>query len=405
MMSLLRLLAPLMVLAMVLLTAVPGGAQQAPSGGPAAKSETAPAASQRSFLPAPGARPAAPPAELGLSGRVYQWLMAVQGDFNQRLARTVREIRSGNPLMATLTLVALSFAYGVVHAAGPGHGKAIISSYVLASDRTVRRGIALSFLAAVFQALSALILVAVLVSVFNATGMARRTTEAWLETLSWGLVAVIGAWLLWMQVRKLAGNRQDEHAHSHGHTHAHADAGRHDHPHQHEHAHSHGHAHAHGHAAVPVPVHGHHDHAAHGHAHKHDPHDGHDHSACCGHAHMPSPDQLEGAWSWRKAIPLALAIGIRPCTGAIAVLIFALSQGMVWAGVLSTLAMALGTAITVSALAVIAVGSREMAVWLGRGSSVWGTRVRAIAGIGGALAVMSLGILLFIGSLSGPTAF
>ena len=120
---------------------------------------------------------------------------------------------------------------------------------------------------------------------------------------------------------------------------------------------------------------------------------------------MPSPDQLEGAWSWRKAIPLALAIGIRPCTGAIAVLIFALSQGMVWAGVLSPLARARGTAITVSGLAVIAVGSREMAVWLGRGSSVWGTRVRAIAGIGGALAVMSLGILLFIGSLSGPTAF
>jgi ABC-type nickel/cobalt efflux system permease component RcnA len=259
----------------------------------------------------------------------------------------------------------------------------------------------------VFQALSALILVAALVWIFNATGMARRATEAWLETLSWGLVAVIGAWLLWMQVRKLTGSRaspEAAHAHAHHHPEKHDHAHEHAHSHAHSHADAHGHAHAHSHATAHDHHHNHRD-QAHAHAHKHDPHDGHDHSACCGHAHMPSPEQLEGAWSWRKAIPLALAIGIRPCTGAIAVLIFALSQGMVWAGVLSTFAMALGTAITVSALAVLAVGSREMAVWLGRGSSVWGSRVRAVAGIGGALAVMSLGILLFIGSLSGPTAF
>ncbi len=115
---------------------------------------------------------------------------------------------------------------------------------------------------------------------------------------------------------------------------------------------------------------------------------------------MPDPKQLEGPWSWKKALPLALAIGIRPCTGAIAVLIFAISQGLVWAGVFATFAMALGTAITVSALAVIAVGSRDLAAWFGGGDSGWGGYVRAAAGVCGSLAVMVLGLLLFIGSLT-----
>lgn len=120
---------------------------------------------------------------------------------------------------------------------------------------------------------------------------------------------------------------------------------------------------------------------------------------------MPAPKDLEGPWSWRKAVPLALAIGIRPCTGAIAVLIFALSQGLVWAGVFATFAMALGTAITVSALAVLAAGSRDLAVRLGGDGGGWAWRVRTAAGIGGSLAVVGLGLILLIGSLKAAAVF
>ncbi len=119
---------------------------------------------------------------------------------------------------------------------------------------------------------------------------------------------------------------------------------------------------------------------------------------------MPDPRQLEGAWSWRKAVTLAAAIGIRPCTGAILVLVFAIGQGLAWAGVFATFAMAIGTAITVSVLAALAIGSRELAVRLGRGGdSSWATGVRRFAGIGGSLAVLALGLVLFFGSL-GPSA-
>lgn len=121
---------------------------------------------------------------------------------------------------------------------------------------------------------------------------------------------------------------------------------------------------------------------------------------------MPDPSQLQGPWSWRQAIAIALAVGIRPCTGAILVLIFAISQGLLWAGVFATFAMAIGTAITVSALAALALGSRELAMRLGGGKeSVWGSRIRTAAGIGGASLVLGLGLFLMVGSLQGTTVF
>ena len=347
----------------------------------AQQGQSPPAASQQRTTA--GTVAPAPPSQ----GGFYAWVAARQGEYNKRLADTIREIKTGDPWVAALLLAGLSFAYGVLHAAGPGHGKAIISSYVLANERTVRRGIALSFLAALFQALSALILVFVLVFAFQATGLTRKATEAWLETISWALIAALGAWLLWGQLRRLMAQRAVSPAHGHAHAHEHG------HAHAHAHAHAgHGHAHAH---------HSHdHAHAHHSHAHGHT----HDHAECCDHAHMPDPRQLEGNWSWSKALALALAVGIRPCTGAIFVLGFAISQGLLWAGVFATFAMALGTAITVSALAAIAVSSRELAARIGGGEgSVWGARVRTVAGVGGSFAVMVLGIVLCLGSL-GATA-
>ena len=118
---------------------------------------------------------------------------------------------------------------------------------------------------------------------------------------------------------------------------------------------------------------------------------------------MPAPSELQGEWSWRRAFALAFAVGIRPCTGAILVLVFAIGQGLWWAGVFSTFAMALGTAITVSALATMAVGSRELAKRLAgtSGSSKWVGRVQTAAGVGGAGLVLLLGLAFFFGSF-GP---
>ncbi len=378
------------------------------SGGGASAQTPAPqATAPKSFLPP--SKAAEPP-----SG-IFAWILSKQADINRRLAAAVRDIKGGDPWFATLVLAGLSFAYGVLHAAGPGHGKAVIASYVLANEQTVRRGIALSFLAALFQGLSALIIVAILIVALRTTGLTMKAAEGWLETFSWGLVAAIGAWLLYTQVKDLLAQRAASpaaggHAHGHGHDHAH---------HHHDHAH---HDHSHHHAphrelALETAGHGHHhshghDHAhAHGHdAHGHGRHD-HDHvhladGSCCSHAHMPDPSQLQGPWSWSHALAIAVAVGIRPCTGAILVLVFAIGQGLMWAGVFATFAMAIGTAITVSFLAALAVGSRELAMRIGGGrSSTWGARVRTAAGLGGAALILGLGLVLMVGSFYSTTVF
>ena len=330
-----------------------------------------PPSAERPAVAPPPAQPAAAP---GLFQRSANWLLEKQALMHRELASAVRRFKTTDPFSAALLLAAISFGYGVLHAAGPGHGKAVISSYVLADGQTVRRGVLLSFMAAFIQALSALVLVAILILVLRSTGLQIKAAEAWLETLSWAFVAGVGAWLLYMQLRSAFAPAA---AHTHGHGHAH-----HHEPHHAGRSHTHGHHHHH-----------HHDH---GH--------GPECEAC---AHMPAPSQLAGDWSWRRAFALAFAVGIRPCTGAILVLVFAIGQGLWWAGVFSTLAMALGTAITVSALATMAVGSRELAKRLAgtSGSSKWVDRVQMAAGIGGAGLVLVLGLAFFVGSLGSAQPF
>ena len=98
---------------------------------------------------------------------------------------------------------------------------------------------------------------------------------------------------------------------------------------------------------------------------------------------------------------------MRPCTGAILVLVFAIGQGLLWAGVLSTFAMALGTAITVSVLAASAVGFRRACHAPGRRqrNSKWADRVQMAAGLVGASLVLVLGRAFFVASLSATKPF
>lgn len=289
--------------------------------------------------PAPSAAPAAPRGEPGPLTRFWRWIEQTQQRLYRELAGGVRTLKEERAFSAGLALVLLSFFYGVVHAIGPGHGKAVISSYALANERTARRGVILAFGSSLVQALSAIALVGVMAVVLNAAGLSIRERVGELETLSYALVAVIGAVMLFTAVRSIW--RKRVHDHSHG-----EDCG-------------------------------------------------------CGHAHIPDPASLENNWSWRNAAAIMLAVGIRPCTGAIVVLVFALTQGLFWAGVLATFAMSLGTAITVSVLAAAAVGSRELAARAGGAGTLWAQRVQTAAALGGGAIVMLLGIVLFAASL-GP---
>jgi nickel/cobalt exporter len=139
-------------------------------------------------------------------------------------------------------------------------------------------------------------------------------------------------------------------------------------------------------------------HAHHDHHHVHDHHD-HVHDEHCGHAHVAEAKQVRGHWSLAKAFSLAFAVGIRPCTGAILVLILANALGIYWAGVASTLVMAIGTFLTVSIIAAIAVYSKKLALSLASRDDRWLDWLGFALRIGGGLAIAGLGGLLFWGSL------
>jgi nickel/cobalt exporter len=310
---------------------------------------------------------------------------------------------------AVWTLFALSFAYGVFHAAGPGHGKAVISSYVVANGETWWRGVVLSFASAILQALVAVAIVGVAAVLLGAT---RRTMDGavwWIEVISYSLIALLGARLLWVKGRALISAWNEyragpEAAHDHAHHehahHDHADHAHHDHAHaHHDHAHAHGHDHKHDHH--------HHDHR-HGAAcsgHHHHGHDHDDHASAWGHAHAPEPQELAGPGGWKRGLSAIVAVGLRPCSGAILVLVFALAQGLFWAGVVATFIMGLGTAITVAAIATVAVGARGLAQKFASARPGPGMLVLRGLEVAAALLVLVFGIALLTGYLASERMF
>jgi nickel/cobalt exporter len=288
------------------------------------------------------------------------WVQARQRAFYGKMSGALTRMKRESAWTAAWTLMLLSFLYGVLHAAGPGHGKAVVSAWLLANERQLRRGVLISFMAAGVQALTAIVLVTGLLLSVKAAAKTAKSMAVGLEAASFGLIALTGLWLVWQAVRPRLAPAP-----------ALAVEGAHNHEHHHHH---------------------------HGHDHHHHEHDHHEHGPdCgCGHAHMPSAAELNEPVSLWKAATIAFAVGIRPCTGGILVLLFSSALGLYWAGVAATLVMAVGTAITVSFIAILAVKSRDLALKLaGRGDGVWLGRTAFGLKFLGGLFIACVGGLLF----------
>jgi len=237
----------------------------------------------------------AAPAATGIGGVI----LALQASFSRSLNAAVSALRGSG---SWSPLVGLAFAYGVFHAAGPGHGKAVIAGYILAGEQALRRGATLSLCAALLQAGMAGAIVGLGTLVLNATAASITRAGTLIEAVSFALVALIGLLLTWRKAGRL--------------THLGAGCG----------------------------------------------------PGC---SHLPGPQALDTHDTWRERAGVVLAAGTRPCAGAVLVLVFAVSQGVPGAGVLAVLAMALGTALTTTALACLAVFAKRAALRLagGRGQA------------------------------------
>ena len=307
-------------------------------------------------------------AQRGPLGEFFRWIAEHQRDFYDRLRAALIDIRDSGA--ALWLLIGLSFAYGVLHAAGPGHGKVVISSYMLANETALRRGIWLSFGASIIQAISAIVIVGLGFLVLRQLSISQTQTTQFAELASYVLVIGLGLWLL---VRKLAALRVPRARP------AALSAAAVDHHHHHDHD----------------------DHPQHGHDHGHHAHDHGPGESCpsCGHAHMPAPDQLKDVTGWRDALAVMVSVGVRPCTGGLIVLTFAFVSGLWVAGIVSVFAMAIGVTITVSILATLAVTAKNVALRLSGASAVSGGLGHAIE-IGGALLIIAMGVVLLGGALN-----
>src|SRR5204863_4390103 len=202
-------------------------------------------------------------------------LLEKQSEFYRQISSAIRADKTDGS--AVWTLIGISFAYGIFHAAGPGHGKAVISSYLIANEETARRGIVLSFASAMLQALVAILLVGIGRLIFDAAAATMCSAERAVEIASYALIALLGARLVWTKGRgflnaviswrermvqapslvpamafEQPSTRSVEHeaGHSHErsrhhHLHDHAPAGGHDHVHRELGGDDHGHDHKH----------------------------------------------------------------------------------------------------------------------------------------------------------------
>lgn len=276
-------------------------------------------------------------------------LASLQTRLNAELRSHLRDARDGRSWEPAAAIVLFSFLYGVFHAVGPGHGKMVVGSYFLSRRARLLLGLSMSASAALVQALSAILLVGALAVLFDLGSRAVLDQAARLETVSYAVIVILG---LWMGIGVLKGRACCQHDHG--------------------------------------SAHDHHDHCdAHDH---HDDHDHHDH-----HGRGNGDGAAEHRREWLHVLLTGAAVGLRPCSGAILVLLFTRAFGIFGIGVLATFAMASGVAITVAIVSLGAQGLQRGLSRLGPADGALAPRLRKGVALAGAGLITAFGLLQLLG--------
>jgi nickel/cobalt exporter len=284
----------------------------------------------------------------GLVNGLLQKLAHQQMLLNERISHQFKAVRDTGSGTAFFTILALAFLYGVLHAAGPGHGKSIVAAYFVANEARWTSGVMMGGVISLLQGVTAIIVVFLLSLVLKTSQMAIENNGAMVEFISYGLVVLIGLVLFY---RAVTGK---------GHSHAHGPFGQ-------DHAHAH-----------------------HGHDHHDCSHDHHQH----GHDHHPAPTR--GGTSFRRI--LTLAAGVAPCASAIIIMLFALANGALLVGTVAVLSLSLGMGLTVSTIGVLSILARGMMKRFAGGETAAGERLERVLATGGAVLVVGFAGTLMLGA-------
>ncbi|EJS95426.1 High-affinity nickel-transporter [Pectobacterium wasabiae CFBP 3304] len=290
-----------------------------------------------------------------------------QKSLHQQMSHLLQMVEQ-QPHQAGLSLMMFSLVYGVLHAVGPGHGKVVIMTYLATHPSKLKSSLKLTLAASLVQGLMAVVLVTVVLGILQLSSRTLHNSSFWMEKGSFVLVAGLGLLLCFRALKQLyiALVWQPKPATIFRMTPLNVSV--------------------HGRMTLrPISV---------------PPHSLHQHDAdCgCGHRHLPSQEELERDSRWRTRLMIVLAMGMRPCSGAILVLLFSKVIGVYVWGVASALVMAAGTAITISALAVLVFYCRRVVERLGanRASPVWQRTAFSLLAFAGGLILVGSGILLYL---------
>lgn len=261
-----------------------------------------------------------------------------QKGLHQQMTQLLQQVKTA-PGQAGGLLVLFSLAYGVLHALGPGHGKVVITTFLATHPARLNITLRLTLLASLLQGSVAIVLVTLMLVVLQTSSRQLHLSSYWLEKGSYLLVIGLG---IWIGVRALKTLLRQLRPRS------------------------------------PITI------RALRAAHQHHAHCG------CGHAHLPDAQQVAEAVSVKTQLLLVASMGLRPCSGAIMMLLFSRVIGVYLWGVLSAVVMALGTALTISAIGLLVQRARTLAQRLGGESRTASTAALAmplLALIGSALLI------------------
>ncbi|WON75890.1 nickel/cobalt transporter [Serratia sp. UGAL515B_01] len=274
-----------------------------------------------------------------------------QKDLHQQMATLLQQVKSA-PHEAGAALMLFSLGYGILHALGPGHGKVVIATYLATHPSRLKSSLKLTFAASLMQGIVAIALVTMVLVVLQLSSRQLHQSGFWLEKGSFILVMLLGVLLSWRAIKRLylavKAMRPTPRLRING--------------------------------LQPLAV-----------AHVHSA------SCGCGHRHMPSDDELQAGNDWRTKATIVLAMGMRPCSGALLVLLFSKVIGVFIWGVFSALAMALGTSMTISLLALLVHLSRKLAVRISRqrAPAAWSSVAWGSLALAGGLILLFAGVLLY----------
>lgn len=254
---------------------------------------------------------------------LHHALQRLQNQWQRDLAAQLLALRRhGNDATTWLTLSSLGFLYGILHAIGPGHGKAIIATFTLSQPTARRQTLAIAIGGALMQGVSAILWVALAMGLLHLLMPDAVNHSHWLNRANAALIIAIGAYILY----------------------------------------------------------------------RHRPRRRHDAHCACGHDHHYHDTPATSALSPWAAI---IAIGIRPCSGAVISLAAAWSWSLIGAGIAMTLAIACGTALTIATIALLCYhGRQHLARRLTHDGARLARLTRTLVLVGGLILIL-LGALLW----------